>query len=92
MQGTEQYATAAAPKARRELQGDRALSSVHADTEVSKRGMRIMNLFINGTFERIATEGARLTRYIKRNTRFSPTSLCSTYPQMAYVARDPLCN
>ena len=46
----------------------RVLKQVHPDTGVSKRGMSIMNSFINDIFERIATEAVRLTRYNKRNT------------------------
>merc|ERR1712146_380930 len=46
----------------------RVLKQVHPDTGVSKRGMSIMNSFINDIFERIASEAVRLTRYNKRNT------------------------
>ena len=38
----------------------RVLKQVHPDTGVSKRGMSIMNSFINDIFERIATEAVRL--------------------------------
>merc|ERR1712021_86564 len=46
----------------------RVLKQVHPDTGVSKRGMSIMNSFINDIFERIATEAVNLCRYNKRNT------------------------
>jgi histone H2B len=46
----------------------KVLKQVHPDTGISKRGMSIMNSFINDVFERIATEAGRLTRYNKKST------------------------
>jgi len=41
---------------------------VHPDTGISKKGMSIMNSFINDIFDRIATESAKLCRYSKKAT------------------------
>ena len=38
----------------------RVLKQVHPDTGISKKGMSIMNSFINDIFERIATEAGKL--------------------------------
>ena len=46
----------------------RVLKQVHPDTGVSKRGMSIMNSFINDIFEKIATEASKLARYNKKPT------------------------
>lgn len=46
----------------------KVLKQVHPDTGISKRGMSIMNSFINDVFERVATESGRLTRYNKKST------------------------
>ena len=46
----------------------KVLKQVHPDTGISKKGMSIMNSFINDIFERIATEAVNLCRYNKRNT------------------------
>ena len=46
----------------------RVLKQVHPDTGISKKGMSIMNSFINDIFERLATEAARLARYNKKST------------------------
>ena len=46
----------------------KVLKQVHPDTGISKRGMSIMNSFINDVFERIASEAGRLTRYNKKST------------------------
>jgi len=46
----------------------KVLKQVHPDTGISKRGMGIMNSFINDVFERIATEASRLARYSKKST------------------------
>merc|ERR1711988_728635 len=46
----------------------RVLKQVHPDTGISKRGMSIMNSFINDIFERIASEAGRLARYNKKST------------------------
>ncbi|CAM9873979.1 unnamed protein product, partial [Ascophyllum nodosum] len=47
------------------LQG---VKQVHPDTGISKRGMSIMNSFINDVFERVAGESGKLTRYNKKAT------------------------
>ena len=46
----------------------KVLKQVHPDTGISKRGMSIMNSFINDVFERIAVEAGRLARYNKKST------------------------
>ena len=46
----------------------RVLKQVHPDTGMSKKGMSIMNSFINDIFEKIATEAAKLARYNKKPT------------------------
>ena len=46
----------------------KVLKQVHPDTGISKRGMGIMNSFINDIFERIATEASKLARYTKKST------------------------
>ena len=38
----------------------KVLKQVHRDTGISKKGMSIMNSFINDMFERIATEAGKL--------------------------------
>ena len=46
----------------------RVLKQVHPDTGMSKKGMSIMNSFINDIFERIALEASKLCRYSKKKT------------------------
>jgi|EP00979_Chaetoceros_neogracilis_P000603 histone H2B len=46
----------------------KVLKQVHPDTGISKKGMSIMNSFINDIFERIATEAGKLARYNKKAT------------------------
>ena len=46
----------------------RVLKQVHPDTGISKKGMSIMNSFINAIFERIALEASKLCRYSKKAT------------------------
>ena len=46
----------------------RVLKQVHPDTGISKKGMSIMNSFINDIFERIASEAGKLARYNKKST------------------------
>ena len=46
----------------------RVLKQVHPDTGISKKGMSIMNSFINDIFERIAGEVGKLTAYSKKVT------------------------
>ena len=49
----------------------KVLKQVHPDTGISKKGMSIMNSFINDIFDRIAGEAGKLTAYSKRSTRSS---------------------
>ena len=61
----------------------KALKQVHPETGISKRGMSIMNSFINDIFERIAVEASRLARYNKKATLSSreiQTSVRLTLP------------
>ena len=46
----------------------KVLKQVHPDTGISKKGMSIMNSFINDIFEKIATEASKLARYNKKPT------------------------
>ena len=46
----------------------RVLKQVHPDTGISKKGMSIMNSFINDIFERIANEAGKLATYNKKAT------------------------
>ena len=46
----------------------KVLKQVHPDTGMSKKGMSIMNSFINDIFERLALEASRLSRYNKKST------------------------
>ena len=46
----------------------KVLKQVHPDTGISKKGMSIMNSFINDIFDRIAGEAGKLTAYSKRPT------------------------
>ena len=46
----------------------RVLKQVHPNTGISKRGMSILNSFINDIFERPALEASRLARYNKKAT------------------------
>ena len=46
----------------------KVLKQVHPDTGISKRGMSIMNSFINDIFERIALEASKLCRFSKKAT------------------------
>ena len=46
----------------------KVLKQVHPDTGISKRGMSVMNSFINDVFERLASESGKLTRYGGRAT------------------------
>ena len=46
----------------------KVLKQVHPDTGMSKKGMSIMNSFINDAFERIAVEAGKLVRYNKKGT------------------------
>ena len=46
----------------------RVLKQVHPDTGISKKGMSIMNSFINDIFGRLAGEASKLVIYNKRAT------------------------
>ena len=46
----------------------KVLKQVHPDTGISKKGMSIMNSFINDIFERIANEAGKLSTYNKKAT------------------------
>jgi histone H2B len=46
----------------------KVLKQVHPSTGISKRGMSILNSFINDIFERIAIEGSKLARFSKKQT------------------------
>ena len=46
----------------------KVLKQVHPETGISKRGMSIMNSFINDVFDRVAVESGKLTRYNKKST------------------------
>ncbi len=46
----------------------RVLKQVHPEIGISKKGMSIMNSFINDIFERVVAEAARLNRYNKKAT------------------------
>ncbi len=46
----------------------KVLKQVHPNTGISKRGMSILNSFINDIFERLALEASRLARYNKKAT------------------------
>ena len=46
----------------------KVLKQVHPDTGISKKGMSIMNSFINDIFERIASEAGKLCKYNSKST------------------------
>src|SRR5688572_27190708 len=46
----------------------KVLKQVHPETGISKRGMGVMNSFMNDIFERLALEASRLARYNKKAT------------------------
>ena len=46
----------------------KVLKQVHPETGISKRGMSIMNSFINDVFERIAGEAGKLCKYNNKAT------------------------
>ena len=46
----------------------KVLKQVHPDTGMSKKGMSIMNSFINDIFEKMALEAGKLARYNKKST------------------------
>ena len=46
----------------------KVLKQVHPDVGISRRAMNIMNSFVNDTFDRLANEALRLSRYANRAT------------------------
>merc|ERR1719440_1497000 len=46
----------------------KVLKQIHPDCGISKRGMNIMDSFMNDIFERMATESTRLLRTTKKRT------------------------
>jgi len=46
----------------------KVLKQVHPDVGISRRAMTIMNSFVNDTFDRLANEALRLSRYANRAT------------------------
>lgn len=46
----------------------RVLKQVHPEIGISKKGMGIMNSFINDVFDRVCAEAATLARYNKKAT------------------------
>ena len=46
----------------------KVLKQVHNDTGISKRGISVLNSFVNDIFERLATEASRLARQNKKST------------------------
>ena len=46
----------------------RLIKQIHPKMGISKRGMSILDSMVNDTFQRIAEEAARLTRYDKKGT------------------------
>jgi histone H2B len=46
----------------------KVLKQVHPETGISKKGMSVMNSFINDIFERIAAEAGKLARYNGKST------------------------
>ena len=46
----------------------KVLKQVHPDVGISRRAMEIMNSFVNDTFDRLANEALRLSRYANRAT------------------------
>jgi histone H2B len=46
----------------------KVLKQVHPDVGISRKAMDIMNSFVNDTFDRLANEAIRLSRYANRAT------------------------
>ena len=46
----------------------KVLKQVHPETGISKKGMQVMESFINDVFERVCNEAGRLARYSKKAT------------------------
>ena len=49
----------------------KVLKQVHPETGISKKGISILNSFVNDIFDRIALEASKLARYNKKATRSS---------------------
>ncbi len=47
------------------------MKQVHPETRISKKGMTIVNNFVQDTFEKIATEASKLARMHKKSTMAS---------------------
>merc|ERR1712039_660862 len=46
----------------------KVLKQIHPECGISKRGMHVMNSFMNDIFDQIATESTRLARTMKKKT------------------------
>lgn len=46
----------------------KVLKQVHPETGISKRGISILNSFVNDIFDKIALEASKLARYNKKAT------------------------
>ena len=46
----------------------KVLKQVHPETGISKRGISILNSFVNDIFDKIALESSKLARYNKKAT------------------------
>merc|ERR1719382_847364 len=46
----------------------KVLKQIHPEVGISKRGMNIMNSFMNDIFDRVATEATKLLRTTKKRT------------------------
>jgi histone H2B len=46
----------------------KVLKQVHPDTGISKKGMSVMNSFINDIFDRVGGEAGKLAKYNKKAT------------------------
>ena len=46
----------------------KVLKQVHPETGISKKGVSILNSFVNDIFDRIALEASKLARYNKKAT------------------------
>merc|ERR1712039_155637 len=46
----------------------KVLKQIHPECRISKRGMNVMNSFMNDIFDQVATEAIRLARAMKHKT------------------------
>ena len=61
----------------------KVLKQVHPETGISKKGISILNSFVNDIFDRIALEASKLARYNKKATLSSrevQTAVCAVFP------------